>query len=516
MNLELLGREPIRGEHPTGTDIRYDPAFEELQVEVSKFSSPSGISNVNWTIIIKLASEILAEKSKDLLVTSYLAVALIYNRQIEGFAIGLRVYQELLENFWDDLYPEKNRMRARSGAIEWWLEKTETALKRFQQTTLPSDQLTSLRENVEKINQFLSQHLEEPPSFSAIRDQLESFAAPAPPPEQPKQEGPATEKKAPREEPEISVALMSADDAQIVLNDGLQKILRVATFLWQGDLSNPQAYRWTRIAAWSMIDTLPQATDGQTRIFPPTGQIRNLLIDLRNKGNDESLLKSAEARVSEFIFWIDLNRFVSEALMNLGEAYQKAKDVVEQETAYFIHRLPGLEDLSFSDGFPFADPETKQWLKGITSTVGFAATEPLLISEPLSKEQNEDLIGKEISEAQILIKKGKLLEAIGGIQQKFQSSLSQKEKLLWRLGLCQLLLNTKQTKLILPYLEQVINDIDFFNLEEYDPKLALRGLKLVWAGLHSQSDQFSQKKADEILHRIAKIDWAEAIRMRKS
>jgi type VI secretion system protein VasJ len=116
MNLELLGREPIRGEHPTGTDIRYDPAFEELQVEVSKFSSPSGISNVNWTIIIKLASEILAEKSKDLLVTSYLAVALIYNRQIEGFAIGLRVYQELLENFWDDLYPEKNRMRARSGA----------------------------------------------------------------------------------------------------------------------------------------------------------------------------------------------------------------------------------------------------------------------------------------------------------------------------------------------------------------------------------------------------------------
>jgi type VI secretion system protein VasJ len=516
MNLELLGREPIRGEHPTGTDIRYDPAFEELQVEVNKLSSPLGISSVNWTNIIKLASDILAEKSKDLLVTSYLAVALIYNRQIEGFAIGLRVYQELLENFWDDLYPERNRMRARSGAIEWWLEKTETALKRFQQTTLPSDQLTSLRENVEKIDQFLSQHLEEPPSFSAIRDQLESLAAPPPPPEQPKQEGPAAEEKGTREETEASEAITSAEDAQTVLNDGLQKILNVAAYLWQSDLSNPQAYRWTRIAAWSMIDSLPQATDGQTRIPSPPGQIRNLLMDLRNEGNYESLLKSAEARVSEFIFWIDLNRFVSEALMNLGDPYQKAKDVVEQETANVMRRLPGLEDLSFSDGFPFADPETKQWLKGITPTVGFAAAGPLPISESLFKEQNEDLMGKEISEAQILIKKGKLLEAIEGIQIKSQTSLSKKEKLLWRLALCQLLLSTKQSRLVLPYLEQVIKDIDFFNLEEYDPKLALKGLKLVWAGLQSQSDPSVKGKADEILHRIAKIDWAEAIRMRKS
>jgi type VI secretion system protein VasJ len=77
-------------------------------------------------------------------------------------------------------------------------------------------------------------------------------------------------------------------------------------------------------------------------------------------------------------------------------------------------------------------------------------------------------------------------------------------------------LNTKQSKLVLPYLEQIIKDIDFFNLEEYDPKLALKGLKLVWAGLHLQADQFAKEKADEILHRIAKIDWAEAIRMRKS
>jgi len=515
MNLELLGKEPIRGEHPTGTDIRYDPAFEELQAEVSKFSSPSGISSVNWTNIIKLASEILAQKSKDLLVTSYLAVALIYNRQIEGFAIGLRVYQDLLENFWDNLYPEKNRMRARSGAVEWWLEKTETALKRFQQTTLPSDQLTSLRENVEKIDQFLSRHLEEPPSFSAIRDQLESFAAPPPPREQPKQEGPTTEKGT-EKETEISGTITSAKEAQTVLNDGLQKILSVATFLWQGDLSNPQAYRWTRTVAWSIMDTLPQATNGQTRIPPPPGQIRNFLIDLKNKGNYESLLKSAEARVSEFIFWIDLNRFVSEALMNLGDQYKKAKEVVEQETAYFIHRLPGLEDLSFSDGFPFADPETKQWLKGIASTVGSIATEPLPISESFSKEQNEDLIGKEISEAQILIKKGKLLEAIERLQQKFQFSPSQKEKLLWRLALCQLLLNTKQSKLVLPFLEQIIKDIDFFNLEEYDPKLALKGLKLAWGGFQSQADQLSKEKANEILYRIAKMDWVEAIRIRKS
>jgi type VI secretion system protein VasJ len=95
-----LGKEPIQAEQPTGADVRYDPFFEQLQAEVDKLSTPSAASAVDWGKIVNLAAEILAQKSKDLLAASYLAVALIYTRKFEGLALGLQFYRDLLEKFW--------------------------------------------------------------------------------------------------------------------------------------------------------------------------------------------------------------------------------------------------------------------------------------------------------------------------------------------------------------------------------------------------------------------------------
>jgi type VI secretion system protein VasJ len=518
VDLESLGKSPIREDQPTGTDIRYDPSFEELQAEVGKLSSPSGAGSIDWGKIVKLSSEILAQKSKDLLTASYLAVGLIYTRKIEGFGIGLKVYLDLLETFWDNLFPTKSRMRARGSAMEWWLEKTETALAPFEGTLLPEDQLNQLKENLEKIENFIRGNLEEPPAFSPVRERLESFSSPSAPTSE-KPLGPvpsAPEKAAPvaPKAPEAPEVIASSQDAQRVLNNVLQKIRNVANFLWQENLSNPQAYRCARMAVWSTVEALPPADDGKTRIPAPPDQIKNILSDLKEKGDYENLLKSAESKLSQFIFWMDLNRFVSEALTNLGEKYQGAKEAVHQETAFLIQRLSGLENLAFSNGTPFADSTTKQWLKEISFKAGSQVSEP---TPPASvqKGEGEDTIEKEMSEAQNLIKKGKLVEAVDRLQQKLHNSSSQKERLLWRLALSQLLLNTKQTKLVLPTLEEILKDIDNYRLEEYDPYLALKGLKMIWLGMSSQSDQASKDKAMNVLNRIAKLDLTEVIRLGK-
>jgi type VI secretion system protein VasJ len=134
---------------------------------------------------------------------------------------------------------------------------------------------------------------------------------------------------------------------------------------------------------------------------------------------------------------------------------------------------------------------------------------------PASVVQDEDLMKNEVEEAQALIKKGKLLEAVERLQQKLRINFSQREKLLWRLALSQLLVSANQVKLALPHLEQILQDIDDYRVEEYDPMVALKSLKLVWLGLDSQTDQESKKKAAEVMHRIAKIDLAEVIRLGK-
>ncbi len=511
MNLESLGKEPISQDQPTGSDVRFEPLFEELQTEVGKVSSLSGPGSVDWGKVVKLSSEILAEKSKDLLAASYLAVALTYQRQVEGFAIGLKIYQDLLETFWERLYPTK--MKGRAGAVEWWIEKSQVALSQMKQRALPEDQIQILNERLEKIEEFVSQHLEEPPSFRPIQDQLETLTPP--PPEKPKEAPPPPpQEKTVRPEPEVPAAITSGQDAQKALNQGFQRIREAVTFLHQENLSNPQPYRWSRILLWSNVESLPPATNGQTRIMPPPAQVKNILSELKHKGDYENLIRSAEARLPQFIFWIDLNRYVSEGLAHLGETFQKAKEVVDQETAFLLHRLPGLESLSFSDGTPFADPDTRQWMKEIAFRGGSEEVSPT--SATLAPPQEKNSIEKEVEEAQTLIKKGRLLEAIQGLQQKLQHSSSQRERLLWRLALSQLLVKNKQAKVALPHLDQIFKEVDFYKLEEYDPELAIQCLKAVWMGFSAQPDQPSKEKASEALQRIAKLDLTEAIRIGKT
>jgi type VI secretion system protein VasJ len=517
MDLESLGKDPIRPDQPNGQDVRYDPQFEELQAEMGKLSSPYGAGSLDWAKVVSLASEILTQKSKDITVASYLAVGLIYTRQIEGLSLGLKINRDLLENYWEGLYPAKSRLRARISAIEWWLEKIEVALKLLEEPVLSREQLERLKENLDGIEQLLQKYLEEPPTLRPIREALDAFSVPSAEPEKVQPPIPSVEeKKEPAPRPtEAAKPMASHQEAERTVNEGLKQIREGAAFLWQEDFSNPAPYRWARIAAWISLVNIPPAGNGQTRIPPPPAQLKNILNELRNKGEHENLLKGAEPRISQFIFWLDLNRWVAEALAHLGDRYQQAKEAVQQETTVLIGRLPGLEDLSFSDGTPFADAETKAWLKEKAFQTGLPGEGLSALPETVSHAPENDGMEMELKEAQALVKKGNLLAAIERLQKRFQSSLSQKEKFLWRLGFSQLLTNSKQSRLALPHLEQIIRDIDFYKLGEFDPALAIRGLKVVWIGFQAQVDQASKEKAAETLQHIAKLDPAEAIRMGK-
>lgn len=509
MDFLSLGKEPIQPDQPAGQEARYTPEYEQLQGEIDKLSLPSASSGVDWRKVENLASIILAQKSKDLAVASYLAVALVYNRQVEGLALGLQMYKDLLENFWETLYPTKVRMRGRVRTMEWWVEKMEAALATLAQASFPLELFQQVKENFDKIDDFISQNIEEPPVLSGLRDFFRTVeqTAIAPPASAPSP--PTGEKPLPREEPEV---ISSAQEAQKALNSALAKMREVATFLFQENIANPQAYRLNRIASWGLVENLPPGIDGKTKIPPPPGPIRNNLNDLKAKGNYEALLKAAEGKISQYIFWLDLNRLVVEALTMLGSPYEAAGEVVKEETAYLISRLPGLEELSFADGTPFADLETKGWLKeiavpggGVSASLGGSSV-PVNISE-------EDLLGKEIAKAREMIKEGKVLEAISALQQQMHKSSSGKEKIFWRLAMAQLLLDMKKPRPARPYLEQILKDIENYRLEEWDPELALRGLKIIWLGWSNAPEPPWKERLAEIIWRIAKLDLAEAMRL---
>jgi type VI secretion system protein VasJ len=531
MEIHSLGKDPIQPDQPAGSDVRYEPEYEKLQAEIDKLSSPSASGGIDWKKVSDLAASILDKKSKDLLVASYLAVSQVHMRQIEGLADGLTVLSDLIEHYWEDLFPPKKRMRGRSGAIEWWLEKTETALKGIKSQPVETQKLVAVNHTLKQIDALLTEHLPEPPLLRPIQRVLEEISsapeaqakedsAPAagrPQPEPPSGPKPATPPQPDKPAPAAAEPqeLATEQDAQKLITTGLQNLRQAATFLLEMDPVNPTAYRHRRVAAWSVVSMLPAETNGQTQVPPPPPQVRQTLLEHRENGNWNALIMSAEQRLSQFIFWFDLNRFSAEALAGLGDGYQNAREVVIQETAFFIHRFPTLTDLTFSDGTPFADSETRQWLNDIAIGANPIAETGDAMSEPAKAVGESDHTADTIAKAQALAKKRKLPDAVQLLQTELQNCVSQQEALMWRSELCRMLIRSKRTDMALPHLELILKDIDIYRLESWDPRLALEGLKLAWTAYTKHTDKEVKRNAEAVLSQIAKLDPAEALKLSK-
>jgi len=125
---------PIPGENPSGQSLRYDPVYdkirearraeEELQLseEASKSDVWAGaVKKADFVQVIKLSTDALSKRTKDLQIAAWLTEALLARERIPGLTQGLDVMRGLIEGFWDTLYPEieEDDLQMRAAPIEW-------------------------------------------------------------------------------------------------------------------------------------------------------------------------------------------------------------------------------------------------------------------------------------------------------------------------------------------------------------------------------------------------------------
>jgi type VI secretion system protein ImpA len=112
---------PIPGENPAGDDLRDDFSPDSLYRRIRAarseardaerrlvFDDDEGGSSggaANWQPILELAPQAIAERSKDLELAAVLIEALARNHGYPGLRDGFRLARELVERFWDHLYP---------------------------------------------------------------------------------------------------------------------------------------------------------------------------------------------------------------------------------------------------------------------------------------------------------------------------------------------------------------------------------------------------------------------------
>jgi type VI secretion system protein ImpA len=130
---------PIPGDNPSGKTLRYDPVYDKIrEARREEDVLPQGewsreVKKADFPLVIKLATEALSTKSKDLQLAAWLTEAVMFRDHVAGLREGLDLLRGFMETFWDTLYPEidDGDLEFRAGPLAWVGSKLDGAVRRL-------------------------------------------------------------------------------------------------------------------------------------------------------------------------------------------------------------------------------------------------------------------------------------------------------------------------------------------------------------------------------------------------
>lgn len=519
--LDGIGSQPVTTMRPAGGNVREDPRFDALQVEISKLSNPGADGQTDWPRVVQLAAPLLADGGKDLLVACYLNAALLQTDGLPGLAAGLQVLGDLVEHFWDSMSPPVARLRARRNALQWLLDRAElSAQERPWNEFAPqaSALVASLMASGRRIDALLRAKDEEAPSMRsllALIDQV-PVVEDAPPvaasslEPQGAQSGASSSASA-ASSPAVPSRLHApaglaaptpGDDLADALVPAFAHLNQVVDAMMAADPCDARAYRISRFANWAGVEALPPAIGSMTQIGAPISQVADAMRRMQDDTAEPlDAIGFAESQFPAFPFWLDLQALSAGALARLGDAGAAARAEVERATAALLQRLPGMDGLCFGNGMPFASALTLEW---IGSLGGLAASADG--AEPATKG---DGLGSVMAQANGLAANGELEAAVSLLQQAIARAADAPARLRAQIRLCQLLSLHREGRVPLPFARLLVERIKHHDLDRWDPALAVEG----WVAAHAV---LSQDDADPVerqaaLTAIARLDATRAI-----
>ncbi len=520
--LASLGLDPVSDSSPCGENVRYDPAFEELEAELAKQESLSSVT-VDWPHVADLSAKILKDTSKDLLVGAYLCQALLIKEGYSGLATGLKILSDMSETHWDDLFPPVKRMRARQTAITWLAEKAGTYVSEHPPGNNEAQAVIDAADGIKQLDGVLAEKMgDQAPMVTDLSRPLKNYrrdaeatlakaaapaveAAPAtteqnapaaaepaqvaapqasPPPAQASRPRPAATKET------VSIgSVESESDAKKVLREIQDTSKKVISFWAANKLSDPRAYRLARMVTWMIVESAPPATDGVTMINPPA-EARLQFFEKQIEGAEYStVLPELEQTLSRSPFWISGQFKVVKVLRAMGGEYEAAAQTVIRETRVFIERIPEVLELSFADKTPFADDQAKMW---ISNEVMVGSESGATAGGSKSNAGIEDAWDTALKEASKTAAKD-LNKAVALLNDGISSAGQIRDKFYWRCALADLLLQAGKAEFAIGLLTQMAEKSERYSLSEWEPDLLARIYNL----LHQAYKKHKGKKKED-------------------
>lgn len=181
---------------------------------------------------------------------------------------------------------------------------------------------------------------------------------------------------------------------------------------------------------------------------------------------------------------------------------------VEIHFALLVQRVPGILELRFQDGRPFADPATRTWVD--------AQVLPHLQSpqtaHPAEPLQTQPAWEQALENVQAVLRDEGLKAAVQILKQGLHSAQGARTRFYWQLALARLCFTARKYELAKNQLENLDQTLRNAGLHTWEPDLAQQVLQL----LHKCCEALPQNHAvreckEEIYRRLCHLDLEVAL-----
>lgn len=532
MDLINLGKQPISATSAVGVDVRDTEQFNAIQDEYAKLNNPSATTPPDAALIVRSASELLGTQGKDLMVAAYLANGLMRQNGLSGLTQGMTILGDLIETYWEPMFPALSRLRARRNSIQWLIDQTSKHLESTTFEPQSSQICTDLKTQIKRIDDLLNALDDESPALFRLIGLVDAIPvqqeAPTPAPAvaevqassaphdvsqplqvadagSPKTQAPPTEMPPALQLPTVSpLEVTSSEEAVKALHICNRNLNDIASALLLTDVANPLPYRLVRISAWAELFELPPHVNYQTRIPAPMSQIRDMIATAVGSQSWSNLVQICESNISTAMFWLDLHRLSEQALAKIGSSCDSARSEITRQVEWLIQQFPDLPLLSFSDGTPFADEETRSWMLTLAAAVQASNNQSNITA-------TDGGLKSALANAQSLIKNNQPAKAIEALGAYIKGSDSERIKLHGRIHLCELVLDLQPITNAVPFAEPILATLEQHRLAQWDPEIAADALRVVYRAYARGSEY--QAEAKSTLNRLAALNPAMAFQL---
>lgn len=499
-----LAKASVSQECFAGEDVRFSNEYEALESELGKASSMHESGQVDWQKIREISENLLRTQSKDLRVGAWLTWALYQRESFPGLLAGLGVLHHLCENHWADVHP--NKPRTRTAAINWLVPRLEQVLN---ENVAIKEQLPLFRrlvEHLEGLDAACTEHLgDDAPLLLPISRRLKNMVQRA----ADNQPEPGVVGAAVAQVKQAATQLLTPGapidnekDAHKALRAQQDSARPLCTWWLKQKATDLRALRLNRTLLWLPIDAVPERNAEQITVLRgvPADKLKSYQ-DRYDQGKYADLLVKLEASLAKAPFWFDGQRMVWECLQGLNA--EMAMREVEIHFALLIQRLPGIIELRFHDGVPFADPATRAWVGAYVMPHLQSASAPRKVEVVDSQTAWEVAL----EEVLPILRKDGLKAAVQILKQGLQAAHGGRVRFSWQFALARLCFMAKKYELAKTQLETLDQTLQDSGLHAWEPDLALQVLHL----LHSCCELLPQNHAvrerkEEIYRRLCHLD----------